>query len=210
MIERRLPTIIAIFIGVLTLVGLLFSLPAINRITLTWGAILAAIALLLGILNLFIVHSRRLLSERNIYSGILIISMLLVFVAAFADNLGISLGGVNAVEFLFNNVQLPLEAAMASLLAFFLLFAGVNLLRRKRSFWTVLFLIMVIFALVGNVVPRLTIVPEMIAEPLANVSAIINGVVVTSGVRGLIIGVALGTIMLSLRLLLGMERPYNK
>jgi hypothetical protein len=28
--------------------------------------------------------------------------------------------------------------------------------------------------------------------------------------RGLLIGVAIGTIMLSLRVLVGLERPYNK
>ena len=210
MLTKRLPTIIAVFIGALTLVGLLFSVPAINRITLTWGAILAAIALLLGILNLFTVHIRRLVSDKNLYSGILIISMLLVFVASFTDELGLNIVGEDAVGFLFNYVQLPLEAALASLLAFFLLFAAVNLVRRRRSFKTVLFLSAIIFALAGNVIPRISIIPEVIARGISNGSTIIDSLIVTSGVRGLIIGVALGSVMLSIRLLLGMERPYNK
>lgn len=210
MLTKRLPTIIAIFIGLLTLVGLLFSLPAINRITLAWGAILASIALILGILNLFMVHTRRLLGERNLYSGILIISMLLVFIGAILDGLGIFVLGSSSVDFLFNNVQLPLELALASLLAFFLLFAGVNLLRRKRSFWTVLFLISIIVAILGSTIPRLSIMPDSAASFVVTLTTIVENLIVTSGVRGLIIGVALGTVMLSIRLLLGMERPYNK
>ncbi|MEM7331150.1 MAG: hypothetical protein AAF490_03590 [Chloroflexota bacterium] len=210
MLTKRLPTVIAISMGLLTLIGLLFSAPAINRITLTWGAILAAIALLFGVFNLFIVHIRRLLNERNLYSGVLIISMLLVFIGALADELGMDLVGGSTVNYLFQNVQLPLESALASLLAFFLLFAIVNLLRRRRSLKTVLFLLTVIFALIGSVLPRLSIIPESASSLIATISTVIDTVVVASGVRGLILGIALGTVMLSIRLLLGMERPYNK
>ncbi len=210
MLTKRLPTAIAISMGLLTLIGLLFSAPNINRITLTWGVLLAAIALLFGILNLLIVHTRRLLDERNLYSGVLVISMMLVFVAAFADQAGIDIVGGSAVNFLFQNVQLPLESALASLLAFFLLFAIVNLLKRRRSFKTVLFIVIVIFALIGSVIPRLTIIPDSISEVITTVTSVIDSVVVASGVRGLILGIALGTVMLSLRLLFGMERPYNK
>lgn len=210
MLTRRLPILIAIAIGILTLFGLLFSLAAINRITLTWGAILAAIALLLGVLNLFVVHARRLVSERNLYSGVLVISMLTVFIGAFLDELGLYLLGGSNVAFLFNYVQLPLELALASLLAFFLLFAGVNLLRRKRSLTTVLFLVAIIAALLGSVLPRLSGMPDSVAAMVVTLDGLIDSLIVTSGVRGLIIGVALGTVMISIRLLLGMERPYNK
>jgi hypothetical protein len=42
------------------------------------------------------------------------------------------------------------------------------------------------------------------------VRQVIDSLFVTAGMRGLLIGVAIGTIMLSLRVLVGLERPYNK
>jgi hypothetical protein len=45
---------------------------------------------------------------------------------------------------------------------------------------------------------------------LTPVRNLINAIFVTAGMRGILIGVALATITLSLRLLAGLERPYNK
>lgn len=207
MIARRVPLIMAVAIGALTLVGLLFSIPAISRLTLTWGALMAALALLLGILNLFNVHLRRLLEQRNLYSGLLVITMTFVFLTAVTDQLGLTDG---LVEDIFTYVQMPLEAAVASLLLFFLLFAGVRLLKRNRSFHPVLFLSVVIFAIAGGLIMQLTFVPRPVSLAVARVAALVEAVVVTAGVRGLLIGIALGTVMLSIRILLGLERPYNK
>jgi hypothetical protein len=47
-------------------------------------------------------------------------------------------------------------------------------------------------------------------QPVNQVVEFVQNVVVTAGLRGLLIGVALGTLLLSLRLLMGVERPYNK
>ena len=71
-IKRGVPVFIAVFLGFLTLLGLIVPLPEVNRIVLNWASFIAAIALLLGILNLFSVHTDRLFHERNFYSGILI------------------------------------------------------------------------------------------------------------------------------------------
>lgn len=207
MILKRIPLFTAVFIGGLTLIGLLFSIPAISRLTLTWGALMAAFALLLGILNLFNVHMRRLLDQRNLYSGLLVMTMIVVFLTALTDQLGLTNG---LVDDIFVYVQMPLEAAVASLLFFFLLFAGANLLRRNRSFQTALFLGVVILAIVGGLIVQLTFVPQRISLVVARIVALVDAVVVTAGVRGLLIGIALGTTMLSIRILLGLERPYNK
>lgn len=205
--KQRIPLITAVGIGALTLIGLLFSIPAISRLTLTWGALFAAFALLLGILNLFNVHIRRLLDDRNLYSGLLVITMMVVFLIAITDQLGLTSG---LVDDIFIYIQMPLEAAIASLLFFFLLFALVHLLKRNRSFHAYLFLGVVLLAIVGSLASQLTFVPQNIATIIGRIIEGLNAVVVTAGVRGLLIGIALGTIMLSIRLLLGLERPYNK
>jgi len=213
-IKRGVPVFIAVFLGFLTLLGLIVPLPEVNRIVLNWASFIAAIALLLGILNLFSVHTDRLFHERNFYSGILILSMLAVFTLAVTDSPGINFTneGVNTI---FNWVLAPLESALAALLVFILLISGFQMLRssrdgNRRNGYAFLFLISAMLVLLANVLAVLTLVPTPVRDLVAQFHQLMQGVVVTAGMRGILLGIALGTLTLSIRLLLGMERPYNK
>lgn len=199
LLKRGIPTIVAMVAGLATLVGLLLLADFSNRI-LEWAAFLATVALLLGILNLLSIHLRRMVTG-NIYSLVLVIAMLGVFGLALTDTFGVTQGGVQQ---LFTVIQVPLEAALASLLAFFLLFAGIRLWQQQRSRWSMLFLLTVVILLISQ--SPLPVTVEGMVEP---VRTFIYSVVVTAGVRGFLLGVALGTVTLSLRLLAGLERPYS-
>lgn len=205
--RQGIPIFIAILFGILTLVGLLFDIPALNNLTLGWAGFIAGFALLLGILNLFYVHTNRIFKKKNIYSAILILSMLAVFALSFTDSIGLTDEGLSAV---FNWVLFPLEAALASLLAFFLLFAGFQMLKRQRTMWAVLFLLTAVVLLTSNILAASTLLPQSLSQIFVQLRDIIQNVIVLSGVRGLLIGIALGTILLSIRILIGWERPYNK
>jgi hypothetical protein len=207
MIMRRhlLPVAIAISFGILTLLGLLLSLSNLTTPFLSWATFLAAVALLLGVVNLFSVHISRLIFKRNLYSGVLAISMLVTFGLAVTDSMGITDGGL---DFVFTWVQAPLEAALASLLAFFLLFTGVRLLKERRTIWSVLFLVTAVILLL--LAASSALLPPSIQSTLTSIEELIQGLFVLSAVRGVLIGVALGVVMLSLRVLIGVERPYNK
>lgn len=209
MIRRSLPLAIAIIFGLLTLIGVLLPLPELSDLVLSWAGFLAAVALLLGVLNLFTVHLNRLFVDRNLYSGILLLSMLAVFALAITDSTAVNLTE-NGVTTVFNWIQAPLEAALASLLAFFLLLAGFQLLKRQRTIWTILFLITVVLVLLSNALLSSTLLPPEANSLLRTVQDTIANVLVTAGMRGILIGVALGAVTLSLRLLVGVERPYNK
>ncbi len=198
--RQTLPVALAIAFGLLTMLGLLF-VPALAATMTGWASFLAAVALLLGVVNLLGVHARRL-AGGNAYSGVLIISMVAVFVLALTDFLGLTERGVNTI---FELVQVPLEAAVASLLVFFLLFAGMRLLRRQQNIWAVLFMVTVLLVLLGR-----TLLPGPLAEPFRWVNRILSDIVVTAGVRGILIGVAIGIVAVSLRILTGSERPYDK
>ena len=173
--RQTLPVVLAIAFGLLTLLGLLF-VPTLAATMTGWASFLAAVALLLGVVNLLGVHARRL-AGGNAYSGVLIVSMVAVFVLALTDFLGLTERGVNTI---FELVQVPLEAAVASLLVFFLLFAGMRLLRRQQNFWAVLFIVTVLFVLLGR-----TLLPGPLAEPFRWVNRILSDIVVTAGVRGI-------------------------
>jgi hypothetical protein len=194
---------IAIGFGLATLAGLLFSpvFPELGNLITAWATFIAAAALLLGIFNLFLIHLQRAV-RANIYSVVLILSMVLTFAVAYTDSQGWTNGLFNGV---FLNVLRPLEAALASLLAFFLLFAGFRLLQRQRNGWSVLFISAAIFFLIANAP-----MPAALGNLFGWVQDYVTPLFVHSGVRAILIGVALGTITLALRLLAGVERPYNK
>ena len=205
-LKQSISVFIAVFFGLVTLIALLFNVSGISTVILGWASFLAAIALILGVLNLLAVHLTRLFGERNLYSGVLVLGMLAVFAAAVLDGLT----GTDNVGLLFTWVQAPLEAALASMLAIFLLLSGVQLLKRQRTGWAFLFGLTATVVLLGQALLTSRLLPAGLRQPVNQVVEFIQTIVVTSGIRGLLIGVALGTLLLSLRLLVGVERPYNK
>lgn len=195
-----MPVALAVGCGLLTLLGLLF-IPELGDALTTWASFLVAVALLVGVINLLSVHMRRLL-KRNAYSGLLVISMLAIFVLALTDFFELTTEGVSTA---FGLVQAPLEAAMASLLVFFLLFAGFRLFRRQRNGWSVLFIVTATVILLGS-----TLLPEALSGIFGQASRFLSDVFVGGGMRGLLIGIAIGTIAVALRVLTGSARPYDK
>jgi hypothetical protein len=212
MLRKGLPLIIAILFGVLTLAALLLSLPEVSSLILGWAGFLAGIALFLGVINLLAVHTfyffrNRPFGGRNVYSGVLALSWLIVFGLGIADLFGFTNGTLDKA---FNWVQAPLEAALASLLAFFLILSGIRLLQRQRTFWSLLFFITAVTILFLNALIISPFLPESITSLLQTGRSLIQQLIVTAGIRGILIGVALGVITLTLRILTGLERPYNK
>ena len=205
-LKQSIPIFIAVFFGLITLIALLFNVSGLSTVILGWASFLAAVALILGVLNLLLVHLNRVFKERNPYSGVLVLGIVGVFGAAVWDGLR---GGSN-VETVFNWVQAPLEAALASLLVIFLLLAGVQLLKRQRTGWAFLFGLSAVLMLLGQALLASRLLPAGLRQPIDQAYEFIQNVVVMAGIRGLLIGVALGTLLLSLRLLMGVERPYNK
>ena len=112
-LRERLPIVFAAAFGVVTLAALLFA-PALAAQILGWAKFLAAVALVIGVLNLFAIHTGRFLRSFNIYSGAAVVSMLAVFGLAIADWQGFT---ENGLDTLFTWVWQPLEAALGSLLA---------------------------------------------------------------------------------------------
>jgi hypothetical protein len=205
-LKQNIAVFIAVFFGLVTLIALLFNVSGISTVILGWASFLAAIALILGVFNLLLVHLTKLFRERNLYSGVLVLGLLAVVAVAILDELN----GSENVNLMFNWVQAPLEAALASLLALFLLLAGVQLLKRQRTRWAFLFSLTAVIMLLGQALLTSTLLPAALRQPVNQVVEFVQNVVVAAGIRGLLIGVALGTLLLSLRLLMGVERPYNK
>ena len=106
-------------------------------------------------------------------------------------------------EWLYNNVQLPMDATMFSLLAFFIASAAYRAFR-ARTFEASLLLITALIVMMGNVP-----VGDLLSNDTASKARewILDNPNLSAR-RGIILGVSLGVISQSIRIILGIERSY--
>jgi hypothetical protein len=197
-----LPMVMAIAIGALVLLDFFFDEAHINALGgffVETTVIVVAFALLLGLLNVLVVHLRRIFKREGgwVYSIALVSIAVIVIVAGIPgpDSAGFA--------WIFDHVQFPLQAATFSLLAFFVATAAYRGLR-VRSWESLAFVLTAAVVLLGQVP-----VGRYLGGFLPAVKDWILNVPGTAGVRGIIIGVALGTIATGVRVLMGFDRPYT-
>jgi hypothetical protein len=210
-IKRWFPILLALVCGLIVLAGYLVPGLAGFRDGLIEGAVIvAAFAFILGVFNVLSVHSKQILARRSgwPYSLVLLIALvigmipgILEIVSEFAPR---DLPIVDALsDLVFDYVVSPLGASLAGLLAFTLVLAAFRMLRARPSVATVLFLIVAAVALLGST-------PIVGLEWLADVRDWLVNVPGMAGARGLLLGVALGTVIAGLRIFLTIERPYSE
>jgi hypothetical protein len=206
-LKRTIPAAIAIAVG-LSVLATVFtpdpSLDAIGTYLINTAVIVAAFALFLGVINVLQVHARKIHSGQpgSVFSVVLIASMLVVLAIGLPSLPGHPSGPTQpVVQWIFNNIQLPIQASLSALLVFFLVTAIYRLLL-VRSLESAVMLIVVLLVLLGQsalgLVPALPKLKDWILE-----------VPTMAGVRGILLGVALGALLTGVRLLLGLERPYS-
>jgi hypothetical protein len=201
---RLLTVLIAISIGLLVLAG--YFVPALAGIQtqlLSWAMILAGAAALLGVFNLISVHGEKILRREkgNLFSALLIVSLFATFV--FALFLG---PDHSAIQFLVTGIIVPSESALMAILTVTLLYAAVRLLRRRVDLMNIVFLATALLILLGSAtILSLGEVPLFgnLLRPW------VNEVLSMGGARGILIGVALGTLTTGLRVLFAIDRPYG-
>lgn len=203
--KRLIPTAIAILVGLLTLLGYLF-IPSLNihHLFISWGATLAAVALVIGILNLLGTHLRRIsgAGEGWVNSVFLVLSAIIVLLVAVIEGKG---PGGPALSWVFHNILAPLEAAVASLLVFFMVAAAFRAMRTRASVPTFVMMATAVLVLIG----ALTL-PGSAGQLFSGVRDWLVHVFATAGARGMLLGIALGTIATGLRLLIGIDRPHSE
>jgi hypothetical protein len=206
-LKNILPTsnaIIAVISGLLVLLGYFFPgvFGNIQSVLIGWAIILAAFALLLGIFNLVMVHWKKagVDGPNRIYSIVLLISLIITIILVSIS------GPTGSLSlWIFNTFQMPVEISLLAVLAVVLVFAAARLLTRRPKWYTVLFLITVLIVLSGSV--PLFFLGEV--APLVALRGWLTQVPAVAGARGLLLGVALGTVATGLRILMGVDRPYG-
>ncbi|WKZ41007.1 MAG: hypothetical protein QY328_03020 [Anaerolineales bacterium] len=200
---RVFTALIAIATGILVLLG--YFLPqavGIQTLLLNWAIILAGVAALVGIFNLITVHTDKIrrAEKGSVYSALLVIALAATFI------FGIILRPQHqAMQVLLNGIILPVEATLMGLLTVSLLYAAIRLLRRRADVMGIVFLLTAVLIFIGSATLPFGDMPvfgTLVRPWVAQIWAL-------GGARGILIGVALGTLTTGLRVLFGLDRPYG-
>lgn len=201
---RVLTAIIAIAVGILILLGYFLPQAAVLQIVLLdWAIILAGTAALIGIFNLVTVHTDKIRrrAKDSIYSTILIMGLFATFI------FGLALKPQNPTmqSIVLNGIIIPVEATLMGLLVVSLLYAAIRLLRRRADVMSIVFIVTAALIFLGSATLPFGDVPiigTLIRPWVSQIWAL-------GGARGILIGVALGTLTTGLRVLFGVDRPYG-
>ena len=212
--KRLIATLIAGVAGLIVLIDFanaVSNLDQVARIVVEWAALLAVMALLVGLLSVTIGHVMRVLRRQPDwgYSLVLLAAMLVVIVSGTI--VGPAPGGYTLfpsslveqpIRDLFRAFYQPLASSFLALLAFFSLSAALRALRRRTADALVIVIVsMLVLALVA--------LPQAAALPVLGDSVQwISDYVALAGARGLLIGAALGAVVAGVRVLLGFDQPY--
>lgn len=200
--RRSFPIFICFAFGMIMLIQFFvpseFSGEVRSEIT-DWVQIIYAFALIVGVVGLFKYHITRISRKEEGWFFNLVTVSSLVFMAF----LGFVFGRADGSPFMwfFNHMMAPMQATVFSLLAFFVASAAYRGFQAKNT-EAILLLLSTVFIMFGI---------ASLGSSIPLFSDIANWVLMNPSMtarRGIFIGVGLGTIAVSLRVILGVERTY--
>jgi hypothetical protein len=210
LVRQWIPFLIALLVAATVLAGYVFpdafaadyrgQRTPVYHILAEWAVIVGSFALLLGLWNMGRVHLKKAFRQRKFESLFFVFAALatlfLWLVAIFSPAQGVSELAAGAVQGVYAYVISPIGAALAALLVVALALAAFRLLSAQRSIWAITFGLVVIVTL-------LTTVPLVGLDPglFYGIRHWMINVVGMAGMRGLLLGVMLGTAVTALRFL---------
>jgi len=203
--KKTLPVLTAAAAALFILAALIVGEPLAGwlEIVLNWAVIVGSAALLVAIATLILTHTRNIIRGKRgfIYSLILIGAFLASFIG------GLVYGTADSAYLRWvAAVQLPLETSLLGLAALVMTAAALQVFRNRG--WSLLTISFGASALVFLVISLGLL--QALNIPL--LTAILNYVqrLPMIGIRGLLIGVGIGALMMGLRVALGLERPWGE
>lgn len=201
MFKWIIPTVVAVICGIITLIGALLPVQIFNdlrQIFVQWAAVITVFAFILAYSSVLKVHIARIA-----HKGKERISSLILLISALATLVIVILQGPEGYipQYIVQNILVPGESALLALTAITLLVAGMQILRTRRDGYGIVFFLVVVITLFATVPYFYNVIFDTILS-LLNSAAV-------AGMRGLLLGVVLGTTLTGLRLIFGIDRPYS-
>ncbi len=217
--KRTIPLLIVFGIGVLAFVQDYVPHPlstAFRDEMNTWTIVIGGFAMFLGIYSLMHMHVtrvRRKMPGWGYSIFVFIGAIVMVAVGLFSDSIGTLAAGtpneVSLYDWGYDYVFVPCSATVFSILAFFMASAAFRTFR-ARNFAAGLLLAAAIIVMFGRVP-----VSESVSlwafgnsQAIPDVQKAIMDYPNLAAKRGIMLGIALGAISQSMRILLGIERSY--
>jgi len=197
-------------VGLLVLLGYLVPADPINQsplvilrdFLLRWATVLAVFAMILAYVSLLRVHLLRLtrMRKNKITSLLVVISALGTLALVMWE----TWQGIEGkwTQPLLNSLLVPGESALLALTSVTLIVAGMRIMRTRRTIGGVIFV-------VAAGIVLLTTVAYSFSPGILSVLRQGVDMLATAGMRGLMLGVALGVILTGLRVILGFDRPHS-
>jgi hypothetical protein len=213
-VRRRVPLLITALVGITFVVQ--FFVPhrpfsGMQGLFTDWVQVIAAFAIWLGALNLMKVSADSIYRKERgwPYAVIIIACFFVTAVVGFFLSGGTRFQDPGTpFDWIYQNVYNPLSATMFAMLAFYVASASFRSFRARNPEATLLllaaFLVMLGRVPVGDVLTGF--LPE--GYRLSNFADWIMNVPNKAGQRAIMIGIALGIVSTSLRLMLGIERSH--
>jgi len=207
-LKRHLPLAITFVMGVTFALQYYIPHPvseeAITKVS-DWMKIISGFALVLGIASVFHVHAVKIRRQAPGwgYSGVLFAAIVVTMAVGFwSGGESKADGAQTAFGWLYDYTMVPLQGTMFSILAFFIASAAYRAFRARSPEASVL--------LVSAVVVMMGRVPlgQFLAPWTWNVTQWLLNVLNSAVRRAILIGVSMGSVGLSLKIILGKERSY--
>ena len=207
--KKEIPLAITFLTGVIIVVTFFIPhqpLGSMQQRLLIWYSIVLGFTLLLGIDSLLRSNLQKVMRRAPGWGyGLVVIIGFLITMASgiytwIATKNLLSLG--SSFMFIYTYLIVPLQATMFSLLAFFIASAAYRAFR-ARTLEATLLLVTAAIVMLGRVP-----VGAEIWSKLPVMQDWVMAIPQMAAKRGIFIGVAMGTIAMSLRVILGLERTY--
>ena len=186
---------------VLDRAGIAPGLHAVTTLLYTWTILLGGFALLLGVVNVLLVHVRRIQTGQTgwTYSLALVATLFAVFIAGLIEPEG-AFGAM--LGWIFENLIAPGQAMLFALTAFFLAAAAYRLLRigRTGGVWMLTGVLLVL-------ITQMPVANNFVSPLWAVLADWTVTYPATATIRGAILGSALALVVAGVRFLIGRSQP---
>ncbi len=207
-LRRQLPLLVTMVTGLLFAAQYYVPHPASEQLLTTvtkWLQIIGGFALVLGITSLFQLHAAKIRRQEAgwgyslvLYAGI----AGTVFVGLWNGGKETIDGAMTSFGWVYSYTLVPLQGTMFAILAFFIASAAYRSFR-ARSREAAVLLVAAMIVMMGRVP-----LGEFILPISGDLSAWILNVLNAAVRRAILIGVSLGAVALSFKIIFGVERSY--
>jgi hypothetical protein len=208
--KRTVPLLITGIVGIVFIVASFVPpLEILKDKFSDWFSIVTACAIVLGSLNLVLISTQKVIRLKDdwFYAGVIVVCFLLMLVSGLVPGRSYQSTGVTYL-WLYNYVYNSLSSTMYAILAFYVASASYRAFR-ARNVEATLLLVAAFLVMLGRV-PLGDVLTSFLPEGarMSDLQQWIMDYPQTAGQRAIMIGIALGIVSTSLRVILGIERSH--